>query len=327
MIRRRTLLATTMASMAALGLAACSDDGDDGAASDGGSDGGGADASDGGGATPTLDAVTVSEDMDAEPALEFDTPLAIEQPSGRTVVEGDGDTLAEGDTVIWRSMYVDASSGETIQSWWQGGPAGGLTLGSDSIGQQALDYLVTATVGSRVALAGWQQDAASGSMRSLIQVADIDRVLSATRAEGDEQQAPEGLPAVTLGDDGAPDIDGIPDADPPTETSSEVLIEGTGDETRAGDWLVMQYTGWSWDSGEKFDSSWDRGEPFGFVLGNGEVIDGWDSQLEGVAIGSQLMLVITPEDAYGEDPEQAQLGGQTLVFVVDVLDAAPRDGS
>lgn len=323
-----------MATMATLGLAACSDDrGDDGAASDtggsddGGSDDGGADASDGGGSTPTLDAVTISEDLDAEPEVEFETPLSIEQPSGRTVVSGDGPTLDEGDTLVWRSAYVDASTGEVIQSWWQGGPAGGLTLDADSIGQQAFDYLLTATVGSRVALAGWQQDATDGSMRSLIQVADIDRVVDPARAEGEEAPAPEGLPTVTLDDDGAPSIDDVPDGDPPDTTRREVLITGDGEETRDGDWLIMQYTGWTWDGGQQFDSSWDRGEPFGFVLGDGEVINGWDEQLEGVTVGSQLMLVITPEDAYGEDPEAAELGGQTLIFVVDVLDAAPRDDS
>ena len=34
--------------------------------------------------------------------------------------------------------------------------------------------------------------------------------------------------------------------------------------------------------------------------------------------------MIPPVDAYGEDPAQHQLGGKTLVFVVDVLDAAHR---
>jgi peptidylprolyl isomerase len=34
------------------------------------------------------------------------------------------------------------------------------------------------------------------------------------------------------------------------------------------------------------------------------------------------MLVIPPAEAYGEDPEAHELGGETLIFVVDVLDAA-----
>ncbi|MCT1997041.1 FKBP-type peptidyl-prolyl cis-trans isomerase [Brachybacterium muris] len=86
----------------------------------------------------------------------------------------------------------------------------------------------------------------------------------------------------------------------------------------------MQYTGWAWDTGEKFDSSWDRGAPFSFVQGQGMVITGWDQHLLDLPVGSQVMLVIPPVDAYGEDPAQHQLGGKTLVFVVDVLDAAHR---
>ena len=38
-----------------------------------------------------------------------------------------------------------------------------------------------------------------------------------------------------------------------------------------------------------------------------------------LTVGSQVMLVIPPEEAYGD---QGELAGETLIFVVDVLDAA-----
>src|SRR5699024_11741363 len=78
-----------------------------------------------------------------------------------------------------------------------------------------------------------------------------------------------------------------------------------------------------WSDGSQFDSSWERGAPFGFVLGQGQVITGWDESLVDAAVGSQLMLVIPPSEAYGD---QGELAGETLIFVVDVLDAArPAD--
>jgi peptidylprolyl isomerase len=319
-ISRRTLLSSALAASAAIGLAACSDDdGGSSAASDG------AGASDGG--APALDAVTISEDLGKAPKVEFTAPLSIAQPDARTITAGKGEQISEGDTLIWRSLYVDASSGETKQSWWEGAPAGSITVSSDEIGDKAKDFLVTATTKSRVALAGWQQDA-TGGMVSLVQVSDIDRIVSPLRAKGKAEKPSGDLPAVKLGKGGAPALKGKPEGDPPTKTTREVLIRGTGDKTAKGDHLVMQYTGWTWDDAEQFDSSWERGTPFGFTQGQGDVITGWDEHLTGLPVGSQVMLVIPPEDAYGTDEETGgELAGKTLVFVVDVLDAAPTKDS
>lgn len=315
MIRRRTLLSTAIAASAALGLAACSDDSSNSAASDAGG------ASDGGG--NALDSVTFGTDLDAEPTVEFEAPLSITAPEAQEVVPGDGDALAEGDTIIWNSLFVDASSGEVLQSWWQGAPAGGVQVTSDAIGEQAFGFLTTAAVGARFAMAGWQQDA-SGTAVSLIQVSDILRKVEPLRAEGEEQEPSGDYPAVTLAEDGAPSLDSTPEGEAPTETVREVLIEGDGeDTTREGDYLTMHYTGWNWETGEQFDSSWDRGAPFSFVQGQQQVITGWDENLLDLPVGSQVMLVIPPAEAYGEEGEsESELAGQTLLFVIDVLDAA-----
>lgn len=313
MIRRRTLLTTALAATAAIGLAACTDDGDGSGASDAGG------ASDGGG--DALSGVSVSEDLGAEPTVEFTAPLEISAAQAQIVVPGDGETIADGDTVIWRDLYVDASTGEVLQSWWQGAPAGGVQVTVDTIGQSAFDVLTTTAVGSRFVMAGWQQDS-SGQARSLLQVADVDRVVSPLRAEGEPGDPSGTYPEVTLGDDGAPAISGPGEGEAPTATVREDLIVGTGDTTRAGDYLTMQYTGWKWSDGSQFDSSWERGAPFSFVQGQSQVIQGWDENLLDLEVGSQVMLVIPPAEAYGEDAEAHELGGETLIFVVDVLDAA-----
>ncbi|WP_193104550.1 FKBP-type peptidyl-prolyl cis-trans isomerase [Brachybacterium sp. FME24] len=316
MIRRRTLLTTALAATAAIGLAACSDDGE---GTGGASDGGG--SSDGGGGGSALSAVTVSEDLGAEPTVEFTAPLEIAEADATVVVPGDGAAVAEGDTMIWRHLYVDASTGETLQSWWQGAPAGGVQVTVETVGQAAFDVFTTMTIGSRFVMAGWQQDQ-SGQARSLIQVADVDRIVSPLRAEG-EPGSPSGtFPAVSLGDNGAPALDGAPEGEAPTATTREELIVGAGDATREGDYLTMHYTGWKWSDGSQFDSSWDRSAPFSFAQGAGAVIPGWDENLLELPVGSQVMLVVPPAEAYGEDPEAHELGGETLIFVVDILDAA-----
>ncbi|GAA1487730.1 FKBP-type peptidyl-prolyl cis-trans isomerase [Brachybacterium sacelli] len=316
MIRRRTLLTTALAATAAIGLAACSEDGSDPEAT-------GA-ASDAGGGEPALSGVTVGEDLGAEPTVEFSAPLAISGPDAQVIVPGDGAKIAEGDNLIWRSLYADAATGETLQSWWQGAPASGLRVDAEGVGQSALEALTTATVGSRVAMAGWQTSQ-SGDNYSLVQVADIDRVVDPLRAEGESGDPSGDFPAVTLDDKGAPALQDTPQGDPPTETVREELIVGTGERTREGDYLVMHYTGWSWADGKQFDSSWERDAPFSFVQGAGRVIPGWDQGLLDLPVGSQVMLVLPPAAAYGEKGENdEELNGQTLIFVIDVLDAAHR---
>ncbi|ASK64590.1 peptidylprolyl isomerase [Brachybacterium avium] len=315
LIRRRTLLTTALAATAAIGLAACTDDASEGS---GASDAGG--ASDGGGGDP-LAGVTVSEDLGAEPTVEFTAPLEVSAAAAEIVVPGDGETIAEGDTIIWRDLYVDASTGKTLQSWWQGAPAGGVQVTAEGIGQAAFDVFTTMAVGSRFVMAGWQQSA-DGQAYSLLQVADVDRIVSPLRAEGEPAEPSGALPSVTLADDGAPALDAPPEGEAPTSTEREDLIVGTGDTTRAGDYLTMHYTGWKWSDGSQFDSSWERGAPFSFVQGEGRVIQGWDENLLDLPVGSQVMLVIPAAEAYGEDPDAHELGGETLVFVIDVLDAA-----
>jgi peptidylprolyl isomerase len=319
-IRRRALLISTLAT-AVLGLAACSDDSTTGGTSTtAASDGGGA-------AAPALDAVTVSKDLDKEPDVEFEAPLSIEQPSAEVIVEGDGDAIKDGDTIIWRPLFYNASSGDLIQSWWQGAPAGMQTITEDAVGATAFEFFTTVKVGSRIAMAGWQQDQ-SGQMLALVQVADIDRVIDPMRAEGEEQDPSGDFPTVTRADNGEPSLDANFEGDPPTEAVTEVLIQGDGDTTATGDFLSMQYMGWTWDDSQIFDSSWQNGAAFGFTLGAGEVIEGWDDGLEGVAVGSQLMLVLPPSVAYGEEGEsESQLAGKTLVFVVVVLDRTPAHSS
>jgi peptidylprolyl isomerase len=85
----------------------------------------------------------------------------------------------------------------------------------------------------------------------------------------------------------------------------------------------VHYTGVIWDSGKTFDSSWDRGAPVDFAIGQGQVIAGWDAGLVGQTVGSQVLLVIPPDQGYGErgQPDAGISGTDTLVFVVDILDA------
>ena len=113
----------------------------------------------------------------------------------------------------------------------------------------------------------------------------------------------------------------IPPADPPAELVVEDLEVGTGDEPAPGVGITVHYVGVAWSTGEQFDASWDRGEPFRFDFGVGQVIRGWDEGVKGMRIGGRRQITIPPHLGYGAHGAGDVIkGGETLVFVVDLLD-------
>jgi FKBP-type peptidyl-prolyl cis-trans isomerase FkpA len=91
--------------------------------------------------------------------------------------------------------------------------------------------------------------------------------------------------------------------------------------------VLVSYTGWLYDpcakdfKGEKFDSSEGRVTPFGFIVGAGKVIKGWDEGIPGMKEGGKRTLIIPSNLAYG--PGGAGGGrippNATLVFDVEIL--------
>ena len=111
----------------------------------------------------------------------------------------------------------------------------------------------------------------------------------------------------------------------PEDLVVEVLEEGSGSVVEAGDTIVCNYLGQVWN-GNVFDNSYDRGAPLDFAIGVGMVIAGWDDGLVGQKVGSRVLLSIPSHLAYGPAgvPQAGIKGGDTLVFVTDILEAVKR---
>jgi FKBP-type peptidyl-prolyl cis-trans isomerase len=97
-------------------------------------------------------------------------------------------------------------------------------------------------------------------------------------------------------------------------------LAGTGEKPVAGKKVTVHYTGTLLD-GTKFDSSVDRGQPFEFVLGQGQVIQGWDEGIAMMKKGGKAKLIIPSAIAYGPDGRMPSIPpSATLIFEVELID-------
>jgi FKBP-type peptidyl-prolyl cis-trans isomerase len=109
----------------------------------------------------------------------------------------------------------------------------------------------------------------------------------------------------------------------PSGLQYEDTTVGEGAEARAGQDVVVHYTGWLYKDGQqgaKFDSSKDRRDPFVFALGAGMVIKGWDEGVAGMKVGGARTLIIPPELGYGARGAGGVIPpNATLKFDVELL--------
>jgi FKBP-type peptidyl-prolyl cis-trans isomerase len=75
---------------------------------------------------------------------------------------------------------------------------------------------------------------------------------------------------------------------------------GQGITPVAGDTVSVNYRGRVMGGTEIFDESYSRGQPFQFVLGQGQVIRGWDEGIAMLTEGSEATILVPFALGYGE---------------------------
>lgn len=94
------------------------------------------------------------------------------------------------------------------------------------------------------------------------------------------------------------------------------ITVGAGDSIRmeaAGDTAFVTYTGWL-RNGVEFDSNVGAAEPFDFVVGNFEVIRGFEEGVRGMRVNGARQLIIPPALGYGSAGSGSIPSNSILVF-------------
>jgi peptidylprolyl isomerase len=271
-----------------------------------------------------LAAVTVEGPLGATPTVTFDMPFSVSAPVSRLDIEGTGAVIEDGQTMSVHYAVFDGDNGSALGSTWDTGATQDVVMGDPTLVGVMSDAFKDQRVGARILVAApgtpatetTEASAASVMVMEVVSVRDVPK-----RAWGETVEPPDGLPVVTLLDSGEPLIEMPPGVEKPTELVTQTLIKGDGPVVEAGQNITVHYSGWLWD-GTLFDSSWQSGTPFPTLIGAGQLIPAWDEGLVGQTVGSQVLLVVPPDMGYGAEGAGDIPADATLIFVVDVLEAA-----
>lgn len=282
-------------------------------------------------------AIKVSGAVGSKPTVEIPTGLTATKTQRTVVTKGDGAVAAEGNDVkIDYTMYsletgkeIDATAydGKTPVTFpLDGTLIAGLTktLQCSTAGSRVVGVMA-ASDGLTAVLTNYKLKATD----SLVFVADVESttkppavIAPLSKADGADQPLPASFPKLTvkLDDKGIPTVT-LPKGDIPTKLSIATIKKGTGAVVPSGANVVVNYQGTSWDTGKVFDESYTKTAA---TFNTAQVIPGFTKALEGQTVGSQVVVVIPPAEAYGEKSKTntSELAGQTLVFVIDILGIA-----
>ena len=311
-------------------LVACGDD--SGEADDPSSSESSADASEG--ATGELEEVSFSGEVGEGITATWNSAVELpEETTVTTLVRGDGEALAEGDTVSAYLYVGNGTSQEDLYNDYDNGAPESIpnTDEVEDLFQQIFDG---ATYGSRVAAVTTPTEVFGEAVEgnslgvsatdSLVIVADLveKQAVAPTPTDDKAHDADPSTQPKIVEKGGKPtglDFEGIEEPALDTPVQRVVLKEGTGAALKATDTISIDYLGATYDADAPFDESYSGGQPLESALSG--LIQGWTIGLTGVKVGSRVLLQIPPAYGYGAQGSPPSIpGNATLWFVIDVLE-------
>ncbi|HEY0949386.1 FKBP-type peptidyl-prolyl cis-trans isomerase [Nocardioides sp.] len=299
------VLATTLATT----LVACGSD------SDGGDDS----------ASGTIHGITISGDIGSAPEVKWDGKLDVDKTETTVVSEGDGDTIEDGDQVQVNLWIGNGYTQEQSYSSYDKGGQEETVTANDQLAPVFKDAVLGQKIGSRVAVTATGSDAFGESGNTSIGVAPTDTVLIIVDLmEEFTPPTPKDVPSSQLpgivekkGEPVSLDFKGI-DEPKSDDFLRSVVKEGTGKTVTKDMTITADYLGMVYDAKKPFDESYSK-EPLEQPLSG--LVPGWIYGLEGLKVGSRVLLQVPPDLGYGAQANGSIPANSTLYFVLDILDA------
>jgi peptidylprolyl isomerase len=270
----------------------------------------------------SLDQITVSDtELGIEPSVEFEKMIKADSTLISTLIEGSGTVVQPPGIIgIYYAGYntrdgvrFDGNFDKTASAVSSSGFIAGFNKALDG---QKIGSRVLVAIASEDGYASGNADAGILAGDTLVFVIDIIdgqyyEPVGTLVAEGNEY-------ATVTFDNGVPIPQALPDIAAPADTVSTVLIPGDVTRTVAeSDYVVVNYVEVNYATGEVLSGTYG-GDSVMIKLAS--MIPGWRNGLLGQAMGSRLLLVVPPADAYPDGDSSRELpAGQTLLYVVDVL--------
>lgn len=271
-------------------------------------------------ALQSIDDIKVRGKYGSKPTVTVPSPFMVAKTQSKVLSQGSGVTVTKESVVKFNYVGMNARTGAVFDSSWATGRTP-LTMPLAQLVPGFISSTAGRTVGSRVLMVinsadGYPQGGQGiEAGDSILFVIDI---LSATldHPTGTAVSVPANLPQV-IDVKGVPKVT-IPKTSAPTKLTTQQVIKGTGDKVTANDTIVVNYAVYDWATGRQIASDYTTGKETGALSG---LVPAWQKGLVGQPIGSRVLIVAPPSDAYGSkgNATPSIAPNSTLVYVIDVL--------
>ncbi|MFD5116252.1 MULTISPECIES: FKBP-type peptidyl-prolyl cis-trans isomerase [unclassified Streptomyces] len=274
-----------------------------------------------------LPAISAGVKFGQKPTLEKGKGTPPKELKVDVLSEGDGATVKKGDAIQVNYLGQSWDSDKPFDNSFDRKQPFDLTLGAGMVIQGWDKGLEGQKVGSRVELGippelgyGAQGQGDIKPNSTLVFVVDILKATQVpTTAKGTKvAQDNIALPKVGTNEDGKEPKVTIPKTDPPKKLVSSYVLESDGEVIKDSDTVVLNYAAYLWKGQKQFDSTYKTGKTQTFPLPQ-LTLKGLKTGIVGKKVGSRILIVIPPDQAFGAQEQQGIPKNSTLVFAVDVL--------
>ena len=271
----------------------------------------------------TLDGISVTGDLGKLPTVKIPAPWGIDKTQSKTLIQGTGDAVTATSMIEVNYWGANGYTGKVFDESFSANKPISYAVSGFISGFQT--GVIGQKVGSRVLIGitgpdGY--DSNGGNSNIGIEVGDclvflVDIIsVSATGPTGTAVTPPAGLPTVSS-DLKAPIITIDTKATPPSALTVQPLIKGAGKAVTAASPVRVAYAEYAWSTGQLVKQTYGYSPLDGALSAT---IPGWQAGLVGQTVGSRVLLIVPPAQAYPSGTPRIDVKtGETMVYVVDIL--------